>query len=279
MITSELMHHIERKGGQTMKAIVFKCGGSIVDELPETFFKTLSTLKEVYNVAPIVVHGGGPMISSKLKQLNVTTTFVDGLRVTTNEVLDVVEMVLSGAVNKHIVRKLSQYNDHVLGISGIDGGLLKAKPISNQVKIGYVGEITEVNHAILSTLMSANYLPVISPLALDENGQRYNVNADMAAAAIAESLSAPLLFISDIPGVKKDHEVVHHLSQQDIHALIKSNVIYGGMIPKVKAALIALKKGVPEVAIVSGLESEAVKRFIHNEEVGTKITLSEVSYV
>lgn len=262
-----------------MQTIVFKCGGSIVDELPESFFEMLGTLKATHDVAPVIVHGGGPMISSKLKQLNVTSTFVDGLRVTTNEVLDVVEMVLSGAVNKQIVRKLSQYNDKVMGISGVDGGLLKAVPVKKASRIGYVGEVTDVNDDFLTTLSTNGYIPVISPLALGSDAQRYNINADMAAAAIAERLSAPLLFISDIPGVKQDERVLNHLCQKEIEALIEAGTIYGGMIPKVQSALKALDKGVPEVAIVSGLEAKAVHQFIAGESVGTRITLSEVSYV
>lgn len=262
-----------------MQTIVFKCGGSIVDELPESFFQTLATLKASHNVNPIIVHGGGPMISSKLQQLNVATTFVEGLRVTTNEVLDVVEMVLSGTVNKQIVRKLTAFNQNVCGVSGVDGGLLKAIPVSQAKKIGYVGEVTSVNGVFLKTLTDSGYIPVISPVAVDESGQRYNVNADMAAAAIAESLVAPLLFISDIPGVKQDDKVLHHLCQKEIETLIDHGTIYGGMIPKVQSALAALEKGVPEVAIVSGLEETAMAQFIAGETVGTRITLSEVSYV
>jgi acetylglutamate kinase len=276
---SESMRLTGRKGGFLMQTIVFKCGGSIVDELPESFFKMLGSLKESHGIVPVIVHGGGPMISSKLEQLNVTSTFVDGLRVTTNEVLDVVEMVLSGAVNKQIVRKLSSYNDKVMGVSGVDGGLLKAVPVKKASQIGYVGEVTDVNHDFLTTLTTQGYIPVISPLALGDDAQRYNVNADMAAAAIAESLAAPLLFISDIPGVKQDGHVLHHLCPKEIKTLIESGTIYGGMIPKVQSALAALEKGVPEVAIISGLDEAAVHQFIKGEAVGTRITLSEVSYV
>lgn len=262
-----------------MKIVVLKCGGSIVDQLPDAFFEMVATLKEKKGITPVIIHGGGPMISEKLSALNIPSTFINGLRVTTNGVLDVVEMVLSGSVNKQIVRKLSRFNQSIIGLSGIDGGLLKAVPVATKEQVGYVGEVTNVNTGLLKTLIQDGYTPVISPLATDESYQRYNVNADMAAAAIAKALCAPLLFISDIPGVLKDGEVLHQLSETEINTLMTDGTIYGGMIPKVNAAISALKSGAPEVAIMSGLNAQAVTDFIDGASVGTRFSFGTCAYV
>lgn len=262
-----------------MQYVVIKCGGSIVDELPGSFFEDLATLANRADVAPIIVHGGGPMISSQLKQLNVTTTFEKGLRVTTEEVLDVVEMVLSGAVNKQIVRKLSANGAKAIGLSGIDGGLIEAEAVDEAKQIGFVGQVTAVNIDVIQSLTNMQHIPVISPIGMGKDQQRYNINADTAAGAIAEYLGASLLYISDIPGVLKNDQLLHQLSKAEVEQLIEEAVIYGGMIPKVTAALAALEKGVPEVAIVSGLEKGALIDFVDKKPVGTNFSLSEVSYV
>lgn len=262
-----------------MSYIVFKCGGSIVDQLPESFFETLANLKEEAGIEPVIVHGGGPMISDKLQALNVQSQFVDGLRVTTNDVLDVVEMVLSGAVNKKIVRKLSEYHHKIMGVSGVDADLLVAKQVASTGNIGYVGEVTDVNTGFIDTLTEAGYIPVISPLGMDQDQQRYNINADMAAASVASALGAPLCFISDIPGIMKNGEVLHHVTKKRIHALIEEGTIYGGMIPKVMSALSALDQGAKEVAIINGSDSKGLMAFVKGESIGTRITLNEVTYV
>lgn len=266
-----------------MKYVVIKCGGSIVADLPDQFFQNIVTIYKEKNVTPIIVHGGGPMISSQLKQLGVVTTFVDGLRVTTNEVLDVVEMVLSGSVNKQIVRKMVQQGAQAMGVSGVDGNLLQAIPVQHANKIGYVGEVTTVNKKLLVNMINEGYIPVVSPLAIGTDSQRYNINADSAAAAIAESLEAPLCFISDIPGIYIEEngkkETLHHTNEAQIDELIQTKVIQGGMIPKVKAALQALAHHVPEVAIVNGTDPTSLLDFMDGKSVGTRIQLKEVSHV
>jgi len=262
-----------------MHYIVIKCGGSIVDELPNHFFEAIQTLAARTGIAPIIVHGGGPMISSKLKQLNVPTTFQKGLRVTTEEVLDVVEMVLSGAVNKQIVRKFASIGAKATGLSGIDGGLIEAEAVKDTSQIGFVGQVTKINSTMLTALTQLQHIPVISPMGMGKDQQRYNINADAAAGAIAAHLGASLLYISDIPGVMKDNQVLQQLNRDEVDQLIDAEVIYGGMIPKVTAALAALEKGVPEVAIVSGLAKGALLDFVDKKAVGTSFSLSEVSYV
>lgn len=267
------------KRGVEMSYLVIKCGGSIVEELPESFFQDLVKLQTKRKIKPIIVHGGGPMITSQLKLMNVKTTFVDGLRVTTSEVLDVVEMVLSGSVNKKIVRRMIDQDANAIGMSGIDGQLLEATPIADVDKYGYVGQIKSVNVTLIKSLLDQDYIPVISPIAIGADHQHYNINADVAASAIASSLQAPLCFISDIPGVLVNDEVLHYADQIKIEQLIEDKTINGGMIPKVQAALSALIAGAPEVSIVNGLGEHALFDFVQGEKIGTRIQLKEISYV
>ncbi|GGM41681.1 acetylglutamate kinase [Paraliobacillus quinghaiensis] len=266
-----------------MEYIVIKCGGSIVDQLPQAFYKNIAQIQQSKKVKPIIVHGGGALISSRLKQMNVATTFVNGLRVTTSEVLDVVEMVLSGSVNKQIVRNIMQEGVSAFGMSGIDGNLLHANKAEYAKDLGYVGDIDQVNVELLKNVMAQGFIPVVSPIAIGKEGQRYNVNADTAAAAIAQALQAKLCFISDIPGIYVEENgektTLHYTDKAQIESLIKTKVIQGGMIPKVKAALTALAANVPEVSIVNGMDANALPCFVDGKEVGTRIRLEEASHV
>jgi acetylglutamate kinase len=284
MITLKSMLHTEREEEHEVKYIVIKCGGSVLDTLPLSFYQNVVALHQEGNYTPIIVHGGGPVISSLLTKHGVETIFVQGLRVTTEEVLDVVEMALSGVVNKKIVRQLRQINGEAYGISGIDGRLLTAKRVKREIDLGYVGEVTHVNREIIDKIAEQVHIPVVSPLGLDANGQRYNINADMAAASIAQALGASLCFISDIPGIymidNGQKKILHHLTQSDIYKLIEEKVIQGGMIPKVTSAIAALSDHVPEVAIIDGVEKDSLLRLLKGEKVGTKITLEkEASHV
>lgn len=262
-----------------MSYLVIKCGGSIVDQLPNSFFKDLVELQKTKNIKPVIVHGGGPMITTQLEKMNVKTNFVDGLRVTTKEVLDVVEMVLSGSINKKIVRRLIDQEAHAIGMSGIDGQLLEATPIDAADKYGFVGQIHSVNTKLINSLVDQNYIPVISPIGIGKNHQHYNINADVAAAAVASALQAPLCLISDIPGVLVDNEVMHQIDQIKINELIDDETINGGMIPKVQSALKALHSGAKEVSIINGMEDHALSDFMQGEQIGTRIQLKEISYV
>ncbi|MFZ7944760.1 MULTISPECIES: acetylglutamate kinase [Bacillaceae] len=263
-----------------MKYLVIKCGGSVLDNLPRSFFEDVVKMHQSEEWTPIIVHGGGPLITSLLKSLNVETKFVNGLRVTDHKVLDVVEMVLSGSVNKQVVRNIVEVGGNAVGISGVDGGLLKAIPTENAKTLGFVGDVVEVNHSVIEGIVNQGYIPVISPVGIDASGQRYNINGDIAASAIAKALGANLCFISDIPGilVEKDgvKTKVDKVSKQIIEEMIDNQTIYGGMIPKVKAAIDGLVHNIPEVGIINGFEKNSLLDYTNGKKVGTKIVLEEV---
>ncbi|NNV07745.1 acetylglutamate kinase [Geobacillus sp. C56-T2] len=231
--------------------VVIKCGGSVLDELSPAFFASVKTMRE-QGMNVVIVHGGGPEIGRMLKKLAVPSEFVNGLRKTTKDVLAVVEMVLSGQVNKQLVAMLTQRGLPAVGVSGVDGGLLEAEPIDlNQ--LGYVGRVKTVRSRLLRTLLEAGYIPVISPLGVDQSGQTYNINADTAAGAVAAAIGASqLAFVTNVPGILQDGALVEEATAEMVEQLLEAGVITGGMIPKVKAALSALSDALPEVVIVSG---------------------------
>jgi acetylglutamate kinase len=276
------MHPTAREEGFVMNYVVIKCGGSVFESLPASFYSNIVNLHQSGKWQPVIVHGGGPLISSLLKKIGIQTHFVNGLRVTTNEMLDIVEMVLSGSVNKQVVRQLLKVGGKAWGISGVDGELLRAKLIDQ--KLGFVGEVVSVNASLITSICKEGYIPVISPLGIDEQGQRYNINGDMAASAIAKALEAKLCLISDIPGIYIERdgqkEVLKQATKVEIEKLIEDEVITGGMIPKVTSALDGLAHGIPEVVILNGLEEDHLLQFCQGQKVGTKIVLTkEVSHV
>lgn len=262
-----------------MKYLVIKCGGSVLDNLPDSFYENIVQLAQSGQWKPVIVHGGGPLISSLLKKLNIETRFVDGLRVTTDEVLDIVEMVLSGSVNKQIVRKLIQAGGKAIGVSGVDGEILLSQPTKKADVLGLVGEVVRVNRAQIESISSQGYIPVISPIGIDKEGQRYNINGDVAASAVAQSLEAKLCLISDIPGiyVEKNNQkvVLKEITKSVVEKLIEDKVICGGMIPKVNAAMDGLAHDVPEVVILNGLEEHSLIHFCQGKEVGTKLVVDK----
>ncbi|WP_077623610.1 acetylglutamate kinase [Sediminibacillus massiliensis] len=260
-----------------MNYLVIKCGGSVFEALPFSFFEDIVNLQKNSPYQPVIVHGGGPLINSLLERLEVESPFVDGLRVTNSEVLDVVEMALSGSLNKQIVRKLHKAGGNGFGLSGIDGQLLTAVPAGENHSLGFVGKVSEVNSVIVDQIAGLGYIPVISPLGIDEQGQTYNINADMAAASIAQALKAKLCFISDIPGILVEEHgeqtTLHQATAEKIEGLIEAGIIKGGMIPKVRSAIEALGHGVPEVSIINGMAPDSLTEFTNGEKIGTKITL------
>ncbi|QIZ06884.1 acetylglutamate kinase [Priestia megaterium] len=262
-----------------MKYIVIKCGGSVLDNLPRSFYEDIVSLHESGEWIPIIVHGGGPLITSLLKNLNVETTFVNGLRVTNHEVLDIVEMVLSGSVNKQVVRNIIEVGGKAIGVSGVDGCLLQAEPTKNADKLGFVGEVVGVNHEVIKGIIAQGNVPVISPVGIDAGGQRYNINGDIAASAIAKALGANLCFISDIPGILVEKNgaktKLDKVSKATIEELINNKTIYGGMIPKVKAAIDGLVHKIPEVGIINGSEKSSLIDYTNGKMTGTKIVLEE----
>lgn len=267
-----------------MKYIIVKLGGSVMQQLPASFYKNLVELHKSKQWTPIIVHGGGPLITSLLKTLMIETTFVNGLRVTNEQVLDIVEMVLSGSVNKQIVRHLIEAEGKAFGLSGVDGNFLTAQPIQGSEELGYVGEVVEVNIKLIKEIIQQGYIPVISPIGIDEKGQRYNINGDIAASAVASSLGANLCLISDIPGIYIEKNNQRHtlstITKTEVEGMIDSGQIHGGMIPKVKAALDGLVHHVPEVSIINGLEDKSLIQYCKGEKIGTKIVLNkEISHV
>lgn len=256
------------------KYLIIKCGGSILNQLPDAFYKTICDLNEEGEWQPVLVHGGGPHISSLLEKMNVPVHFNKGQRVTSDDVLDVVEMVLCGSVNKQLVRKLEAVGGKSIGISGMDAGLLNAKPMDASGLLGFVGEVTEVDPTVIHQFSELGYIPVVAPLAKDHDGQRYNVNGDLAAAAIAKALNGHLCFVSNIDGVLHEKAgkkvVLQELTPEDVEQLIEQKVIYGGMIPKVQAAIDSLYAGAHEVVILNGLKEESLRAFTQGISIGTK---------
>lgn len=232
--------------------IVLKCGGSMIDDLSDQFYESIKLMKSK-GIQPIIVHGGGPAINQMLDQLQIKTEFINGLRKTSLEVMNVAEMVLSGAMANKLVRELQNHDISAIGISGSDGSLLQAKA-KDFHNLGYVGEITDVNEQFLFNLLSLGMIPVISPLAVGVDGPEiYNVNADTVAAAVAKAVKAKkLLFVTDVPGVLNGNTLLNNTSVAEINVLIEEGIITGGMIPKVEACIHSLEAGVEEAMIVSG---------------------------
>lgn len=203
-------------------------------------------------MAPVIVHGGGPMIKDMLSRLDVSTTFINGLRQTDKAAMDVVEMVLTGSVNPSLVRKLSQAGLNAVGLSGSDNQLIQAKPIDQQT-YGYVGQVTDINAAFIKKLLQDDLLPVIAPIGVNDNNDIYNVNADTAANAVANALQAErLVFVTNVPGIMKNEQLLQTVTVSDVQQLIDDGVIHGGMLPKVTAAVACLDEQLDEVMIVHG---------------------------
>ncbi len=249
------------------EVIVVKCGGSTLKELSEQFFTSMKSLKDL-KMSPVIVHGGGPEINSWLERLDVPSEFVNGLRKTTTEVLEIAEMVLTGKVNKSIVTNLQRVGLTCIGISGCDGGLLQAVPV-NQEQLGFVGQVTNVNGELLQQLLSINVVPVIAPIGMDGEGNHYNINADTAAGAVAESIHAKkMIFVTDVPGILKNQQLQKLVTVAEIQEMINDGTIYGGMIPKVHAAIKCLQGNIEEVFIINGKGGDLMA---DGELVGTKI--------
>lgn len=231
--------------------VVFKCGGSSVADLPDQFFQNIKKLKNA-GKHPVIVHGGGPAIEKMLDQLNITYEFVEGLRKTTDEMMDVVEMILTGQVNPALIRRLNANQIQAVGLSGSDLQLLEAEAIDAD-RFGQVGQVEKVNVKLIEALLLQDIVPVISPVAIDQTQKRLNVNADTAAGAVASALKAEkLIFVTDVDGILKEGQLIEATTNDEIQAMIADGTIYGGMIPKVKAALKGLRGDVETVMIVNG---------------------------
>jgi acetylglutamate kinase len=256
-------------------SFVIKCGGSTLAALPESFFLDMKKLQEEGQI-PVIVHGGGPAISETLKQLNIESVFVNGLRKTDEQTLQVVEMVLAGRINKEIVKKIQVFGGKALGLSGVDGFLLTARPVENAAEIGFVGEVTGVNAHLIEGIVRLGYIPVIAPIGTDRKGRHYNINADTAAGAVASQIGAArMIVVTDVPGIMKtvdgEKKVLPSVTVQEIGDMIESGEIYGGMIPKVRAAIQCIQGEVREVVIVDGSEPGVLSKVLSEAEIGTRI--------
>lgn len=262
-ILCEALPYMRKFAGETF---VIKFGGSAMggDGNLRNFAKNVVLLKQV-GINPIIVHGGGPQIGQMLAKLNIKSSFIDGLRVTDSDTVDVVEMVLAGAINKMIVKELNAAGGKAIGICGKDGNLIRAKrltrtkkdPDSNIEKIlnlGFVGEPYKIDPEILSLFEDSDIIPVIAPIGIGDNGETFNINADTVAGAIAGALSAlKLLILSDVDGVMLPNgELVSHLNIATAKQMIHDGIITGGMIPKVETCISALEAGVSFSHILNG---------------------------
>ena len=247
---SEALPHIQRHDGSI---VVIKLGGHAIssDKAMKSFARDIVLMHQC-NLKPVIVHGGGPMINEMLDKLNIQTKFVEGKRVSTPETVDVVDMVLSGKVNKTIVQAINSQGGKAVGLSGKDANLLQCKQVNKL--LGMVGDPYSVNADVIHSLIENDFIPVIAPLGSGENGETYNVNGDTAAGAIAGGLKADrLLLLTDVDGVKdKDGDVLTNLSAEQVNKMTKNNIIVGGMIPKTQTALDAISDGVRAVVIMDG---------------------------
>ena len=257
----EALPYIQSLAGKT---IVIKYGGNAMvnDELKSSVMDDIALLKAV-GINPVLVHGGGPDISNMLKTLNVESHFVNGLRVTDAKVMSVAQMVLIGKTNKEIVSYLGQKGVKAIGISGIDGHLIECEKLTEDangepIDVGFVGKIKSINTKVLATLANDEYIPVVAPIGVGSDGESYNINADTVASEIAVALKAEkLMTLTDVEGVKALQEdgsmkVLPVLTESDIHEMIDSGVITGGMIPKVMGCLDTIRRGVGRAHIIDG---------------------------
>ncbi len=253
-VLSEALPYIQRFAG---RRIVVKYGGAAMahENLQGAVFRDVALLASV-GVQPVVVHGGGPEINQWLKRIGISSKFRDGLRVTDSETMDVVEMVLMGRVNKQIVNGINKLGAQAIGISGIDGGLVKARPWGDGSH-GLVGDVASVNPAILEPLLSKGYVPVISSVAANTEGRSYNINADTVAGEIAASLGAEkLILLTDTPGILKNERdsssLIRQLRLSEARDLINQGIVKGGMKPKTECCIRALAQGIKAAHIIDG---------------------------
>ena len=262
-ILVEALPYIQRFHGST---IVIKYGGNAMahDDLKRAFARDVILMK-VVGMNPIVVHGGGPQIEELLGRLNIVTRFVGGMRVTNKETMDVVQMVLGGLVNKEIVSLINDNGGMAVGVTGKDGNLIRARRmeltetnegsvVSEIIDIGQVGEVESINHAVLESLMERDFIPVVAPIGVGQNGESLNINADLVTSSIAQHIGAEkLVLITNTPGILDvNNDTIASLSRKKAAVLISQGVIEGGMLPKARCALDAVEGGVQSAHIIDG---------------------------
>jgi len=285
-ILIEALPYIQRLYGKT---VVIKYGGNamINDELKHSVMEDITLLKYI-GMNPVVVHGGGPDINHALSKFNVTSQFINGLRVTDEETMRVVQMVLVGKTNKEIVSMLNLKGGKAIGLSGLDGNLIECEQYTTEIDgkkcdLGYVGKKTNINAKVIDIIAKDEYIPVIAPVGVGKDGQSYNINADTVAGEIAAALKAEkLMLLTDVEGIKKSkdsNEIYSVLTIAEVYELIEKKVIGGGMIPKVKGCIEALEKGVNRTHILDGRIPHCILLEIFtNKGIGTMIAKARVPY-
>ena len=286
-VLTEALPYIQKFTGKTF---VVKFGGNaMVDDGLKADFARDIVLMKLVGINPIVVHGGGPQIGKLLEELNIESTFVDGMRVTDSATMDVVEMVLGGSVNKEIVSLINHNGGLAIGVTGKDGNLIRARKMSvtksatdsasleapEIIDIGHVGEVSSINVDMLSDLANSNFIPVVAPIGVGASGESYNINADLVAGKIAELTQAEkLMLLTNVAGLQdKSGEILTGLTTARVDELIADGTIYGGMLPKIQCALSAVNSGVKSSHIIDGRVSHAVLLEIFSDTgVGTLIT-------
>lgn len=273
----EALPYIRNLSGKT---IVIKFGGNaMVDERLKEMFAEDVVLAKYIGMNPVVVHGGGPQITEVMDKMGKKPVFIEGIRITDGETMDIVEMVLGGKINKELVNRINQHGGNAVGLTGKDGGLIKARKLRSPRKgpgidRGLVGEVESISPNIIRSLEASRFIPVIAPIGVDSKGCTYNINADTAAGAIAATLKAEkLIFLTDVKGIMdKDGRLISTLNRREALRLIKNGVITSGMLPKVKACLAALEGGVKKTHIIDGRINHAILLEIFTKKgIGTEI--------
>ena len=282
-VLTEALPYIQRFSGKTL---VIKYGGNaMVDEdLKNSFARDVVLMKAV-GINPIIVHGGGPQIGQLLERIGKESRFVAGMRVTDTETMDMVEMVLGGQVNKSIVSLINNHGGRAVGLTGKDGGMIRAEKlhispddpavdVSEVIDLGHVGNIKSIDTSVVDMLVNSDFIPVIAPIGVGENGQSYNINADLVAGKLAEVLKAEkLILLTNTAGLlDKNSELLTGLDAGQVNKLIEEGVIYGGMLPKISCALAAVNSGVSSAHIIDGrVQHAALLEIFTDEGVGTLI--------
>ena len=286
-ILIEALPYIQRFAGTT---VVIKYGGNAMEneELKNSFARDVVMMKQV-GIHPVIVHGGGPQIGDLLERLGKESKFVQGMRVTDRETMDVVQMVLGGLVNKDIVNLIQHDGGQAIGLTGKDGRLIKARKMvlkasdadspalqaSEIIDIGHVGEVQGIDTRIIDLLAGSDFIPVIAPIGVDDDGTSYNINADLVAGKVAEVLRAEkLILLTNVPGLKdKQGQILTGLTTERVNSLIKDGTIFGGMLPKIGCALEAVQNGVHTAHIIDGRVSHAVLlEILTDKGIGTLIS-------
>jgi len=282
-VLAEALPYIQRFTGKT---VVIKYGGNaMVDETLKSGFARDVVLMKLVGINPVIVHGGGPQIGQLLAKIGKQTEFVEGMRVTDSETMDVVEMVLGGLVNKEIVNLINQHGGRAVGLTGKDGDLIRARKLTLKrnapelkvpeiIDIGHVGEVASIDPGVVDMLVHGNFIPVIAPIGVGDEGSSYNINADLVAGKMAEVLRAEkLMLLTNAAGVlDKNNKVLSGLTAREVDALIADGTIYGGMLPKIRCALDSVQAGVKAAHIVDGRVEHAVLLELFTDEgVGTLI--------